>query len=85
MKSLSATPCVSRNRAYITVVVLFIINLLNYMDRFTVAGAYVNTIVSIARVHSVLTLRRRCANAVAWLRQDLPRLFVADFHPRQSV
>ena len=30
--------CVSSRRAYLTVAVLFLINLLNYMDRFTIAG-----------------------------------------------
>ena len=33
-------PRVSKRRAYITVVILFLINLLNYMDRLTVAGQY---------------------------------------------
>ncbi|KAK3747989.1 hypothetical protein QZH41_014359 [Actinostola sp. cb2023] len=31
-------PCGSNFRAYMTVFVLFVINLLNYMDRFTIAG-----------------------------------------------
>lgn len=31
-------PRVSKRRAHETVVILFLINLLNYMDRFTVAG-----------------------------------------------
>ena len=30
--------CPSSRRAYLTVAVLFLINLLNYMDRFTIAG-----------------------------------------------
>jgi hypothetical protein len=34
-------PRVSILRARITVLILFFINLLNYMDRFTVAGQYV--------------------------------------------
>lgn len=33
-------PCGPNFRAYATVLVLFIINLLNYMDRFTIAGEF---------------------------------------------
>lgn len=34
-----------RRRAFVTVIVLFLINLLNYMDRFTVAGEFQNVLV----------------------------------------
>lgn len=33
-------PCGPNFRAYATVFVLFVINLLNYMDRFTIAGEF---------------------------------------------
>ena len=45
MQSPPAMPRVSKRRAYITVVILFLINLLNYMDRLTVAGELVYVVV----------------------------------------
>lgn len=36
----SGAPMQGRTKAYITVATLLLINLLNYMDRFTVAGKY---------------------------------------------
>lgn len=37
------TSGVSNRRAFMTVIVLCYVNLLNYMDRFTVAGLYYST------------------------------------------
>lgn len=38
MPRVSTPVCGTNCRAYLTVTVLFVINLLNYMDRFTIAG-----------------------------------------------
>ena len=38
MPRVAAPVCGTNFRAYLTVSILFVINLLNYMDRFTIAG-----------------------------------------------
>lgn len=37
-KNTTPAPTISRKRAVISVVILLLVNLLNYMDRFTIAG-----------------------------------------------
>ena len=43
-------PLVGRKRAYVTVAILLLINLLNYMDRFTIAGKFVYVALTLSLV-----------------------------------
>ena len=52
----AGAPVIGKRKAYVTIAILLLINLLNYMDRFTVAGSYRNICFALKKKKNFLTL-----------------------------